>query len=94
MMTNDERNAVIEECAIAAEQQDRAGREWVRDSLWARILKRAGDNVRRLKRQTCSSCRKEAAMERNTLCSGCQEQHNRVVDNLHAQGYLASDMHP
>lgn len=51
-MTNDERNALIEECAVAAEHQDRAGREWVRDSLWARILKRAGDNVRALKRPT------------------------------------------
>lgn len=40
---------VIEECAIAAEQQDRAGREWVRESLWHNILRRAGANVRALK---------------------------------------------
>lgn len=38
----------VEACAVAAEAQDRAGREWVRDSLWADILKRAGANVRRL----------------------------------------------
>lgn len=49
-MTEAERNDLIERCAIAAEQQDRSGREWVRDSLWAQILKRAGDNVRLLKR--------------------------------------------
>jgi hypothetical protein len=39
---------VIERCAVAAEAQDRIGREWVHDSLWAAILKRAGDNVRAL----------------------------------------------
>ena len=49
-MTEAERNAVIEECAQAAEAQDRTGREWVRDSLWDNILKRAGQNVRALKR--------------------------------------------
>lgn len=38
----------IEQCAIAAEAQDRAGHEWVRNSLWANILKRAGANVRAL----------------------------------------------
>jgi hypothetical protein len=42
-------DAIIEICAQAAEAQDRAGLEWVRESLWANILKRAGDNVRRLK---------------------------------------------
>lgn len=42
-------NALIEECAQAAEQQDRTGYEWVRDSLWANILRRAGANVRKLK---------------------------------------------
>ncbi len=40
---------VIERCAVAAEQQDKAGREWVRDSLWENILKRAGAEVRKLK---------------------------------------------
>lgn len=49
-MTDAERNVLIEECAVAAAQQDRAGHEWVRDSLWANILKRAGDNVRLLKK--------------------------------------------
>lgn len=48
-MTEAERNELIEQCAVAAEQQDRIGREWVRDSLWAAILQRAGDNVRLLK---------------------------------------------
>lgn len=42
-------DAVIEQCAVAAEQQDRAGREWVPDSLWANILRRAALNVRALK---------------------------------------------
>jgi len=40
---------IIERCAIAAEAQDRAGHEWVPDSLWANILRRAGENVRALK---------------------------------------------
>jgi hypothetical protein len=48
-MTEAERNTLIEECAQAAEAQDRIGREWVHDSLWATILKRAGNNVRLLK---------------------------------------------
>jgi len=48
-MTTEERNALIEECAKAAEAQDRVGREWVPDSLWHNILKRAGANVRALK---------------------------------------------
>lgn len=48
-MTDDERNALIEECAVAAEQQDRIGYEWVGNSLWANILRRAGANVRKLK---------------------------------------------
>lgn len=43
------RDELIEQCAVAAEAQDRVGREWVRDSLWFNILKRAGDNVRALK---------------------------------------------
>ncbi|UPJ43915.1 hypothetical protein IVB40_07550 [Bradyrhizobium sp. 40] len=47
-MTPQERNALIEECARAAEAQDRTGYEWVRDSLWAKILQRAGANVRGL----------------------------------------------
>lgn len=48
MMARIERNAVIEECARAAEAQDRVGYEWVRDSLWDTICRRAGANVRRL----------------------------------------------
>jgi hypothetical protein len=48
-VTPQERNALIEECAQAAEAQDRAGYEWVQGSLWAKILQRAGANVRGLK---------------------------------------------
>jgi hypothetical protein len=48
-MTEAERNALIEECAVAAEAQERTGHEWVRDSLWFAILRRAGNNVRMLK---------------------------------------------
>lgn len=48
-MTQQERDQLIEECAQAAEAQDRGGYEWVRDSLWAKILQRAGANVRALK---------------------------------------------
>lgn len=50
MVSDADFNAIVEACAVAAEAQDRAGREWVRDSLWDAILKRAGDNVRALKR--------------------------------------------
>lgn len=50
-MTEAERNDLIEQCAVAAEQQDRIGYEWVRESLWTNILKRAGNNVRLLKTQ-------------------------------------------
>lgn len=46
----EEHDALIEKAAVAAEAVDRIGREWVGDSLWANILKRAGDNVRKLKR--------------------------------------------
>lgn len=42
------RAEIIEECAQAAEAVDRIGREWVRDSLWAQICARAGQNVRAL----------------------------------------------
>lgn len=45
-------DAIVEQCAMAAEAQDRAGYEWVGDSLWANILRRAGANVRRLKRRS------------------------------------------
>lgn len=48
-MTPAERNELIEECAVAAEQRDRIGIEWVADSLWANILRRAGASVRKLK---------------------------------------------
>ena len=41
----------IEQCATAAEAQDRIGREWVQDSLWDTILRRAGANVRALLKQ-------------------------------------------
>lgn len=48
-MTTAERNSIIEACAVAAEAQDRVDREWVRDSLWDAVLRRAGANVRALK---------------------------------------------
>ena len=44
-----ERDAIIEACAVAASGIDRIGYEWIRDSLWDVILRRAGDNVRALK---------------------------------------------
>lgn len=43
-----ERAITIERCAIAAEAQDRAGYEWLRESVWTSILKLAGQNVRAL----------------------------------------------
>lgn len=46
----EDHDALIEKAAVAAEAVDRIGREWVGNSLWANILKRAGDNVRKLKR--------------------------------------------
>lgn len=49
-MTDQEWNDCVEACAVAATQQDRTGREWVGNSLWANILKRAGEEVRKLKR--------------------------------------------
>jgi hypothetical protein len=42
------RETTIEECAVAAEAFDRTGREWVRESLWQKMMKRAGANVRAL----------------------------------------------
>jgi hypothetical protein len=47
---DDAADAIIEQCAVAAEAQDRTGREWVKDSLWDAVMKRAGQNVRALKR--------------------------------------------
>jgi hypothetical protein len=41
-------NQLIEECAAAAEL-DLTNREWVQDEHSEALLKRAGDNVRRLK---------------------------------------------
>lgn len=41
-------NELVEQCAAAAEAQDRTGYEWVANSLWANILRRAGANVRAL----------------------------------------------
>jgi flagellar biosynthesis/type III secretory pathway protein FliH len=37
----------LEEAARIAEQQDRTGREWVRDSLWANIIGRVPAAIRR-----------------------------------------------
>lgn len=49
-MTNAEHNAIVEACAVAAEERHMIGQEWVPDSLWAAILGRAAANVRRLKK--------------------------------------------
>lgn len=43
------RDAVIEECAKAAEALDRIGYEWVRDSLWDRIALETAARIRTLK---------------------------------------------
>lgn len=43
------REETIEECARAAEAQDRTGREWVKDSLWANIISRVPRAIRALK---------------------------------------------
>lgn len=36
----------LELAATIAEQQDRSGREWVSNSLWANIIKRVPDAIR------------------------------------------------
>lgn len=71
-MTEAERNALIEECAVAAEQQDRTGREWVPDSLWAIILRRAGNNVRLLKTRPVTHPRAALSVLRQA-----------IIDNTH-----------
>lgn len=71
-MTEAERNVLIEECAVAAEAQDRTGREWVGDSLWSKILKRAGDNVRLLKTRPITKPGSELAALRQA-----------IIDNTH-----------
>lgn len=48
------RDAVIEECAIAARQADRIGYEWVMNSLWDTITLRAANTVRALKTKPLS----------------------------------------
>lgn len=48
-MTPEERNALIEECAVAARMADRTGYEWVLHSVWDRAAERAAVAVRKLK---------------------------------------------
>jgi hypothetical protein len=48
-MTPAERDAILEEAAVCAEQQNRVGREWVKDSLWDAIIQRVPEAIRRLK---------------------------------------------
>jgi hypothetical protein len=43
------RNTVLEEAAVEAERQDRAGREWVLNSVWDNIIKRVPNAIRALK---------------------------------------------
>ncbi|MFN3387478.1 MAG: hypothetical protein ACK40O_00990 [Allosphingosinicella sp.] len=50
------RNAALEEAAVAAEALDRAGREWVRDSLWANIKADTARAIRALKDDWCERC--------------------------------------
>jgi hypothetical protein len=44
-----DRDAILEEAAVCAEQQNRVGREWVKDSLWDAIIRRVPEAIRRLK---------------------------------------------
>ncbi|GEC56827.1 hypothetical protein [Bradyrhizobium phage ppBeUSDA76-2] len=71
-MTEAERNALIEECAVAAEAQDREGYEWVHNSLWAKILLRAGNNVRLLKTRPITKRGTELSVLRQA-----------IIDNTH-----------
>ena len=46
------RIAALNEAIKVAEDQDRAGREWVRDSLWDKIIRRVPDAIRELRDRT------------------------------------------
>lgn len=80
-MTESERNDLIEKCAVAAEQQDRIGREWVGESLWAKILKRAGDNVRLLKTRPITSD-----------AIGLSVLRQAIIDNTHGHLFWIGEM--
>lgn len=55
-MTDDERNAVIEECAKAARMVDRLDYEWVRNSIWDKITLLSSEQVLKLKRNAPPDC--------------------------------------
>jgi hypothetical protein len=80
-MTEAERNDLIEQCAVAAEQQDRIGREWVADSLWAKILKRAADEVRLLKTRPVTQPQAALAVLRQA-----------IIDNTHGDLFWVGEI--
>lgn len=80
-MTEAERNALIEECAVAAEAQDRIGREWVLDSLWDAICKRAGNNVRLLKTRPIT----KPGLELRAL-------RQAIIDNTHGDLFWVGEI--
>lgn len=43
-------NAAVDACIAEAKNQDRTGREWVGDSLWANIIRRVPAALEKLKR--------------------------------------------
>lgn len=93
-MTEAERNALIEECAVAAEAQDRTGREWVRDSLWDAILKRAGRNVRALKTK-CGCGRKPGECVKGdlTVCPIITDEDMGLNDDCSRCGAMECRCH-
>ncbi|MBR0875013.1 hypothetical protein JQ633_31965 [Bradyrhizobium tropiciagri] len=80
-MTEAERNALIEECAIAAEAQDRTGHEWVHGSLWDNMMKRAGNNVRLLKTRPIAKPGLELAALRQA-----------IIDNTHGDMFWIGEI--
>ncbi len=64
-----EADDLIERCAQAAEAIDRIGYEWVKDSLWANILRRAGANVRALKNKAAAGLRRVRHKKRGSIYS-------------------------
>ncbi|MBX5253339.1 hypothetical protein HJC03_23505 [Rhizobium sp. NLR4b] len=65
-MTQEERDAVIEECARKAEALDRTGREWVKDSLWANIKRETAASIRRLKSSKHSTIKVNGCVQGGT----------------------------
>lgn len=80
-MTEAERNDLIEQCAVAAEEKDKIGREWVADSLWATILRRAGNNVRLLKTRPVTAQGAALSVLRQA-----------IIDNTHGDGFWIGEI--